>query len=883
MEEKTIAVDGGPIDAGGHDYARPDHLARFKDASDELSRFKAPTFLHAGDPSDRLFVVAFDGTGNNKYTDPEHATNVAKISDDLDALSRHDARLSVMYIEGPGTTGGHLQRGYDSATGTSFESNIERAYDRLVQKANDWRVEAPDAKIRVQAIGFSRGASQAAGFTNILHERGIPDFSSTVEQGDTVRYTRYLAAPGQTKQAVGLFDPVATGAPMKFDRRLPSSVVSGIQITAKDEFRASFPSDQIIPPGLSQDGRFLNITVPGAHSDVGGGYLRNGLSIRSGNLMRDYLGAFNETPSLVKEFEPTDVRFNVLHRSVEGQHIFRLDPRVGVRGLPSGTNHVLAPDHANGAGSWPQKPVDLDPSLAGPTRHIPIGPPTTSPNPHLGFARPTAAQLAEAGRGPSYAGTLGRVVGVGATVADGVKSGGAAVDAFEAGNHAGGMSQVVHFAGRNVGGWAGAAAFASAAGAAGVETGPGALVAAGIGGIVGGVAGERLANEYDQYRINNQRDAEGTRWTLDATHGWSQWLPPLPDNPREHVVVAGPELARRLSFQASNTAVELALANEYEPKDPYRQPPSDHDSRTAEAVPWIRDPDTKTWSRHITDQWLEHGMSRSHVESASPRRAVELDASAEQTIRENVAQSHLGVAERYLSAYEQERWHELGKVPTAVQHALLTPADKLVASDGHTYTHERSGDWSSPSFLGTRHAAGNLREELDRSSEVATNTSRAADEELASIDRAVAAPAARPARLDDRAHPDHALFAQARERIVELDKTLGRSPDQFTDNLASALTVQARKDGLSRIDQVALSTDGQALWAVQTPPGRKDHLFDLQTKLPTSEATTPMEQSAAKWPAAMQQFQSQEQENAIAQQQSQERQQQESMGRGMSR
>lgn len=883
MDENKLAADGGPIDAGGHDFAKPDHLARFKDASDELSRFKAPTFLHAGDPLDRLVVVAFDGTGNNKYTDPEHATNVAKISDELDAISRRDKRIFVIYVEGPGTTGGRLQRGYDSATGVSFAGNIEQAYDRLLDKANAWNTEEPGVRVHVQSIGFSRGASQAAGFANVLHERGIPVPSSAIKQGDGIQYTRYVASPGQTRQAVALFDPVATGVPMQFDRRLPSSVVSGFQITAKDEFRASFPSDQIIPPGVSPDGRFLNLTVPGAHSDVGGGYLRNGLSIRSGNLMRDYLAAFNETPSLVKEFEPTDTRFNVLHRSVEGQHIFRLDPRVGVRGLPSGTNHVLAPDHVNEAGAWPQKPAPLNPGLAAPTRHIPIGPPSTEPNPHLSFARPTPAQLAEAGRGPSYAGALGRVVGVGATVADAVKSGGAAADAFDTGNHAGAMSQVVHFAGRNAGGWAGAAAFASAAGAAGVETGPGALVAAGIGGIVGGVAGERLANEYDQYRINNQRDPEGRSWTLDAAHGWSQRLPALPDHPREQVVVASPELSRRLSFQASNTAVELALANEYEPKDPYRQPPSDRDPRTADAVPWVRDPETKAWSRHVTDQWLEHGMSRSHVETASPQRAAELDASAEQTIRENVAQSPLGVAERYLSVYEQEGWHELGKVPSAVQHALLTPTDKLLASDGHTYTHDRSGDWSSPGFLGTRHATDNLRDELDRGSQVARNTSQRADEELASIDRASAAPAAKPTRLDDRAHPDHELFTQARAHIAELDKSLGRTPDQFTDNLASALTVQARKNGLSRIDQVALSTDGNALWAVQTPPGRKDHLFDLQTKVPTNEATTPMEQSAARWPAAMQQFQVQEQENAIAQQQSQERQQQESMGRGMSR
>jgi hypothetical protein len=128
-----------------------------------------------------------------------------------------------------------------------------------------------------------------------------------------------------------------------------------------------------------------------------------------------------------------------------------------------------------------------------------------------------------------------------------------------------------------------------------------------------------------------------------------------------------------------------------------------------------------------------------------------------------------------------------------------------------------------------------------------------------------AAPLA-PARLDDPGHADHGLFQQARGHVVSLDQSLGRAPDQHTDQIASALTVQARADGLHRIDQIALSTDGNRLWAVQTPPGRTDRLFDLRTSVPTAEATTPMEHSAAKWPEAMQQFQQTQQEQTMSRQ-----------------
>ena len=59
------------------------------------------------------------------------------------------------------------------------------------------------------------------------------------------------------------------------------------------------------------------------------------------------------------------------------------------------------------------------------------------------------------------------------------------------------------------------------------------------------------------------------------------------------------------------------------------------------------------------------------------------------------------------------------------------------------------------------------------------------------------------------------MFQQARGHVQALDRQLGRTPDQHTDNIASAVTVSARADGLSRIDQVALSQDGSKLFAVQ--------------------------------------------------------------------
>jgi peptidoglycan hydrolase-like protein with peptidoglycan-binding domain len=110
---------------------------------------------------------------------------------------------------------------------------------------------------------------------------------------------------------------------------------------------------------------------------------------------------------------------------------------------------------------------------------------------------------------------------------------------------------------------------------------------------------------------------------------------------------------------------------------------------------------------------------------------------------------------------------------------------------------------------------------------------------------------AHPARLDDAAHPDNALFRQAQTQVHALDQQQGRTPDYGSDNLASALAVEARAQGLQRIDQVRLSDDASKVWAIQKPPGVPDTKY---ASVGTTDArTTPMEQSGAQWLQATQQ------------------------------
>ena len=319
--------------------ASADDLAGYQRASDQLSQFRAPLLKGSEEGRERLYVAAFDGTGNSMFKDaPANHSNVAYVAKQIDAL--RDPAIGYGYVEGPGTQGGLDGLG-DLMAGDSYRARLDEMYVQFVRQADAWLKENPDADIRIAAIGFSRGAEQAAGFTRMIEERGIQDPAGMNVVRDQrgfiekLEFTRPpLREPGTVIQAVGLFDPVGTGEPRNHDRRLPPSVVSGFQITAEDERRNLFQSTRVLDPGVTDGGRFLNVTVAGAHSDIGGSYTLDGLSIRSGNLMIDYLNALSDPPFLQKREEPTDPARNVIHRSEDHQFFYRTSvyDKEGIRG-----------------------------------------------------------------------------------------------------------------------------------------------------------------------------------------------------------------------------------------------------------------------------------------------------------------------------------------------------------------------------------------------------------------------------------------------------------------------------------------------------------------------------------------------------------------------
>lgn len=370
---------------------------------------------------------------------------------------------------------------------------------------------------------------------------------------------------------------------------------------------------------------------------------------------------------------------------------------------------------------------------------------------------------------PKAVKSLGVVAGA-EFVYDTAKTAGHTSDLLNQGNRTAAQSEIEHFGSRNLGMLGGAALGAEVLGSAGIESGPLDLIVGGAGAIGGAFAGEKLANAYDNHRIYNQTDAKGMTWNYDPARpqqGWTIDVPPLPETPHGQRLTADPALTERLNYQANSTAVELALGHPAPPQDPYSQSAGGNDAPSKLPASWIRDADTEHWSRHVTDQVMEHGLTSNHTVVANPQRAAQLDAAAQQTIEANLAHSPHGMAEHYQALYEQHGWQKHGPMPDAVTDALKTPAHKLEASDGHTYTQGQNGQWQTPGTLwGTNAAEGHVRAELDATDRAAASSVRQTAPALAANDPR------------HPANPHHGLYEQLKERIPEASEARLL---QFTD------------------------------------------------------------------------------------------------------
>ncbi|MEK7394160.1 MAG: DUF2235 domain-containing protein, partial [Fibrobacterota bacterium] len=251
----------------------------------------------------KLVLTLFtDGTMNDAEADIMTGTqsNVAKLFTLLSEGELEGALHAKKYVVGIG--GGHrvddssnwanrkLQgaghgalQGVEGFSGLGFSDRIAEAMGWISELAG----ENPDAQISIQLFGFSRGAAEAIHLTNILND-------------DLERARHKLSGRNVSVRFVGLFDPVGSlgmpgndvnpGAKLELRGDMAEVVVS---LIAQSEVRSFFDLISIrIPPAESRgpyswpssewltkgkgcalpNPKWEEWVMPGAHSDVGGGY-----------------------------------------------------------------------------------------------------------------------------------------------------------------------------------------------------------------------------------------------------------------------------------------------------------------------------------------------------------------------------------------------------------------------------------------------------------------------------------------------------------------------------------------------------------------------------------------------------------------------------------
>jgi uncharacterized protein (DUF2235 family) len=261
-------------------------------------------------------IICSDGTGNTAIKD--RGTNVFKLFEAIDLNGhRTDPALTpqiAFYDDGVGTEDFKPWRIFTGATGFGLSRNVKQLYKELVR--------IYDQGDRIFLFGFSRGAFTVRTLAGLISTCGIIDSSnfttssalkSAVESAYKFYRHNYRTAliqkfagssrqfnnlPPQNRKVriafMGVWDTVdAVGLPFYFsnfinaaiyrfkfpDHRLSSIVERACHALAINDERHSFHPllwDHCSP---EDDERIEQVWFAGAHSNVGGGYPKQGVSL----------------------------------------------------------------------------------------------------------------------------------------------------------------------------------------------------------------------------------------------------------------------------------------------------------------------------------------------------------------------------------------------------------------------------------------------------------------------------------------------------------------------------------------------------------------------------------------------------------------------------
>ncbi|WP_281234445.1 T6SS phospholipase effector Tle1-like catalytic domain-containing protein [Flavobacterium gelatinilyticum] len=263
--------------------------------------------------NDVYMGVFFDGTSNNRQNiegrrkDPELKNSYASNKDgsntsygndntNVDRLEKaypkdNASHYYSVYVEGIGTKNpeknddgtldyyGDFTRGQGYGTGETglFEKVEKGCFDitRKLKKENEINI----GTLYLDVFGFSRGATAARIFVNELYKKKVATDKKSYNLGylgKAFEKLSYTVKPHRIKiRLLGIYDTVSSYGSDVFDDiskdKVPLKIPTvgfTVHLTAEDEFRKNFPLTTI----ASASSNSIELTLPGCHSDIGGGY-----------------------------------------------------------------------------------------------------------------------------------------------------------------------------------------------------------------------------------------------------------------------------------------------------------------------------------------------------------------------------------------------------------------------------------------------------------------------------------------------------------------------------------------------------------------------------------------------------------------------------------
>jgi hypothetical protein len=248
-------------------------------------------------PEQSEALAKWCGAGPNAGSADNEITNIQKLYNvyDIPAQIESNTFISRQYVEGIGTTNDGSSTsitddsGYGMATGkgdTGVDGKVRKGCDAVAKNLKEPLKNRDYDGVgcfQFDVFGFSRGAAAARHFVNVVTQGDNGYFGKALREQEIT-----LPAPFDWKNPqqcqftfVGVFDTVAAIVDFPSADLSPANdrnpgihlalpvkqTVRAVHITAADEFRDYFSLNQ-----LNSAAQFTEISVPGAHSDIGGGY-----------------------------------------------------------------------------------------------------------------------------------------------------------------------------------------------------------------------------------------------------------------------------------------------------------------------------------------------------------------------------------------------------------------------------------------------------------------------------------------------------------------------------------------------------------------------------------------------------------------------------------